>query len=178
MKNLFLVFLAASLVWGCSKDYFLQTSFSPAYNKQKPLKVLVMPVSIRTTKTAAIDELARRTDQFLQSKVASLPNLQAVDVSSYNREVSVRRFGGSSEVSPEVIKEAALAAGADAVFSSDVTTEAVEGGLPLMAFVQLKDLKTDQILYSGRARATKIKSLEAGIEYTLGVAMYELINKK
>jgi|GEM_PF-1194826 hypothetical protein len=178
MKKLLSFILLIGLLGGCSKDYFLQTSFSPSYNVGKPLKVLVLPVSIRTTKTAAVDELARRTDQFLQSKMASLPNLQAVDVSSYNREVSVRRFGGSSEVSNEVMKEAALAAGADAIFTSDVTTEAVEGGLPLMAFVQLKDLKTDQILYSGRARATKIKSLEAGVEYTLGVAMHELINKK
>lgn len=178
MKNLFIALFSVVLLSGCSKDYFLQTSFSPGYSPQKTMKVLVLPVAIRTNKSTAIDELSRRTDQFLQAKVSSIPNLQTIDNSNYKREISVRRFGGQSEVSSEVMKEAAIASGAEAILVSDVTTEAVEGGLPLMAFVQLKDLKTDQILYSGRARATKIKSLEAGVEYTLGVALYELINKK
>jgi hypothetical protein len=178
MKNLIIALFAALVLTGCSKDYFLQTSFSPGYSTQKPLRVLVLPVAIRTTKTTAIDELSRRTDQFLQAKVSSIANLQIIDNNNYQREISVRRFGGQTDVSADVMKAAALASGADAILISDVTTEAVEGGLPLMAFVQLKDLKTDQVLYSGRARATKIKSLEAGVEYTLGVALNELINKK
>jgi hypothetical protein len=178
MKQLFIALItSALLISACSKNYFQSSTLSPTFDKSKVYRVVLAEPQFNNMQSQASDDLKARTYTHLSIEMQKIRNLQIVDRAAYERELRVRRFGANTSVDANTAREAAKAAGAQLIAFSEISTEAVKGGLPILASVQLLDLNTGNTVYQGRARMKNPASLEAGVEFALEKALEELVLK-
>lgn len=176
MKIIFLYTVLILSLASCSKNYFQQTALSPSFDLTKQYRLVLADPVLKSVQTGNPDELKNRAYQHLSIEFQKIRNFNLVDKSSYENEVRIRKFG-NLDVDLNTAREAAKAAGAQAIAYTELSTEPVKGGLPMMAYIQVLDLQSGNIMYTGKARMDNPVSLEAGLEFAVEKAMEELVRK-
>ena len=169
--NTFLFFiLLLTSVFSCSKNYFQQTSASPAYSKTTRYKVILVKPNLVSSKPLNSDELVNRSLFHLRAELSKI-NFDVLPNDKFEEALRARSFGGSGNVSESVAMEAAKSVGATAVAYTEISTESIQGGLPLMATIRIMSTADGSQLYSGKARSDNPASLEAGLEFAIEKAL-------
>lgn len=179
MNPVVTLWLALAMMWvaSCSKNYFQSSHIAPAFDKSKSYKIVVAEPQITQQAALNNDELKNRTYNHLTLELQKIKNFTIVDRAAYERELRVRRFGTGQTIDAATAREAAKAAGGQLLALTEISTEAVKGGLPILASIQLIEIGSGNILYQGKARMKNPASLEAGVELAIEKAMEELVLK-
>lgn len=170
MKSLFLLFAIGFFAFGCSKNYFQQTSVSPSFSKATRYKIILVKPTLVSTQAINPDEAINRCQFHLRAELSKL-NFDVMGSEKFDEACRARSFGGSGAVSEQVALEAAKSLGANAIAYTEISTESLKGGLPLMATIRILNATDGAQLYSGKARADNPVSLEAGLEFAIEKAM-------
>lgn len=171
-KNLFkaLVFSVLIVSFSCSKNYFQQTHVSPAYSKSQRYKLVLVKPTLISNKPVNQEEVLNRSTFHLKAELSKL-NFDLQSDERFAEACRARTFGGSGQVSEEVAREAAKSLGVQCVGYTEISTESIKGGLPIMATIRIINVSDGSLLYSGKARADNPASLEAGIEFAIEKAL-------
>lgn len=172
MKTLtfYLLCLMLAGLFACSKNYFQQTSASPAYSKTTRYKIILVKPTLTSSRPLNTDELVNRSLFHLRAELSKI-NFEVMPNDKFEEAMRARSFGGSGNVSESVAMEAAKSAGATAVAYTEISTESIQGGLPLMATIRILGTADGSQLYSGKARSDNPASLEAGLEFAIEKAL-------
>ena len=170
MKKLIVILAIPAGFVSCSKNYFQQTYTSPAFNKASRYKLILVKPGFVSTKPINNDEALNRCTFHLRAEISKL-NFDVMGSEKYEEACRARSFGGSGTVTESIALEAAKSLGANTLAFTEITTEAIEGGLPLMASIRILDTKDGSQLYTGKARADNPASLEAGLEFAIEKAL-------
>lgn len=170
MNRILLLTLALAGLVACSKNYFQQTSASPSYSKTTRYKIILVKPTLTSSKPLNTDELVNRSLFHLRGELSKI-NFDVMPNDRFEEAIRARSFGGSGNVSELVATEAAKSIGASAVAYTDISTESIQGGLPLMATIRILSAADGSQLYSGKARSDNPASLEAGLEFAIEKAL-------
>jgi hypothetical protein len=163
------LFLLAGLV-SCSKNYFQQTNASPSFNKATRYKIILVKPSLVSGKPIQTEEALNRCAFHLRAEISKL-NFDVMGNDRFDEACRARSFGGSGTVAENTALEAAKSLGANALAFTEITTESIQGGLPLMATVRILSTADGSQLYTGKARSDNPASLEAGLEFAIEKAL-------
>lgn len=171
MMNRILLFACVLVgVVACSKNYFQQTSASPSYSKTTRYKVILVKPNFVSSKPIQTEEAASRCLFHLRGELSKI-NFEILPNDQFEEAMRARSFGGSGNVNELVAMEAAKSVGANAVAYTEISTESIQGGLPLMASIRILSTVDGSQLYSGKARSDNPASLEAGLEFAIEKAL-------
>lgn len=171
MKNSIVFLLGLTfMLAGCSKNYFQQTQVSSAFSKFIRYKAIVMKPVLISSKNLASEELINRCKFHLQGELSKL-NFDLVNSEGFEEVWRARSFGGSGMITEATAAEVAKSMGVQALVYCDISTESIQGGLPLMATVRILGTDNLLLLYTGKARADNPASLEAGLEFAIEKAL-------
>jgi hypothetical protein len=170
MKNLIFIILIAIGISSCSKNYFQQTYASPAYNKANRYKLILVKPGFVSTKPINNEEALNRCTFHLRAEISKL-NFDVMGSEKFEEACRARSFGGSGTVTESIALEAAKSLGANTLAFTEITTESIDGGLPLMASIRILNTSDGSQLYTGKARADNPASLEAGLEFAIEKAL-------
>jgi hypothetical protein len=157
-------------IGSCSKNYFQQTYVSPSFNKANRYKIILVKPTLVSSKPVANDEVLNRCAFHLRAEVSKL-NFDVLGNERFEEACRARSFGGNAAASESVALEAAKSLGVNAIAYTEITTESIQGGLPLMATIRILNTSDGSQLYTGKARADNPASLEAGLEFALEKAL-------
>lgn len=166
--NLLMVLLFGLLA--CSKNYFQQHNLSPAYKSTARYKAILLKPRLVSAQAIATDEAVSRATFHLRTELAKR-NFEFLPNDAFEEACRALSFGGSGQVSESVANQAAMKLGADVLVFSEIATESIKGGLPLMATIRIISVSDGAELYSGKARADNPVSLEAGMEFAVERAL-------
>lgn len=171
MMRIFLLFslIVCGLV-ACSKNYFQQTTVSPAFQKSQRYKLILARPVLVSSKPISSDEAVSRCQFHLRAELSKL-NFDILGSEKFEEACKARSFGGSGTVTESIALESAKSLGANALAYTEITTESLQGGLPLMATIRILNTADGSQLYSGKARADNPVSLEAGLEFAIEKAI-------
>jgi hypothetical protein len=169
MKNLFFILAISIGIVSCSKNYFQQTHASPAFNKSNRYKIILVTGFI-STKPINNDEALNRCNFHLKAEMSKL-NFDVMGSEKFDEACRARSFGGSGMIKESIALEAAKSIGANTIAFTEITTESIQGGLPLMASIRILNTADGSQLYTGKARADNPASLEAGLEFAIEKAL-------
>lgn len=169
MRFLISFFLIACLA-ACSKNYFQQHNLSPAYKNTARYKSILMKPKLVSAQAIASDEAVNRATFHLRTEL-SKRNFDFLPNDAFEEACRALSFGGSGQVTESVANQAAKKSGADVLIYSEIATESIKGGLPLMATVRIVSATDGTELYAGKARADNPVSLEAGLEFAIEKAL-------
>jgi hypothetical protein len=171
MLNRIVLFGILSItLFACSKNYFQQTNVSPTFNKTTRYKIILVKPSFVSSKPIQTDEALNRCTFHLRSELSKL-NFDVMGNDKFDEATRARSFGGSGTITENLALEAAKSLGANTLAFTEISTESIQGGLPLMATIRILNTADGSQLYSGKARADNPASLEAGLEFTIEKAM-------
>lgn len=174
--NKILIFSILLLTLACSKNYFQQTHVSPAYTKSQRYKLVLVKPALVSNKPVNQEEVISRSTFHLKGELSKL-NFDIQSDERFAEACRARTFGGSGQVTEEVAREAARGMGAQCIAYTEISTESIKGGLPIMATIRIIQVADGSLLYSGKARADNPASLEAGIEFAIEKALEGLTLK-
>jgi hypothetical protein len=170
LQILFISLLFSGFLSSCSKNYFQQTQVSPAFSKTTRYKTILLKPTLVSSQGLATEEVINRCAFHLRAEMSKL-NFDIMGGEKFEEACRARSFGGSGTVSESVALEAAKSLGAQAIAYSEISTESIKGGLPLMATIRILNTADGSQLYTGKARADNPVSLEAGLEFALEKAL-------
>lgn len=170
MRTQLIFFLVLVLFQACSPNYFVQSHVSPAYNKAARYKTILVKPTLVSSQPIQSEEAVNRCTFHLRTEL-SKKNFEALPTDKFEEACRARSFGGNGVVAESVALEAAKSVGANVVVYSEITTESIKGGLPLMATIRILNTADGSELYSGKARADNPVSLEAGLEFAVEKAL-------
>lgn len=154
----------------CTKNYFQQTTVSPAFQKTQRYKLILAKPVMVSSKPISTDEALNRCLFHLRAELSKL-NFDVMGSEKFEEACKARSFGGSGTVTESIALESARSLGANTLAFTEITTESIQGGLPLMATIRILNTADGSQLYSGKARADNPASLEAGLEFAIEKAM-------
>ena len=157
-------------LFSCSKNYFQQTSLSPAFNKANRYKIILVKPSFVSSKSIQTEEALSRCTFHLRAELSKF-NFDVVGNDKFDEQVRARSFGGSGTVTESLALEVSKSLGANTVAFTEISTESIQGGLPLMATIRILSTADGSQLYTGKARADNPSSLEAGLEFAIEKAL-------
>jgi len=170
MKYLILVIAIVYGICACSKNYFQQTYASPTYSKANRYKLILVKPSFISTKPINNEEALNRCLFHLRAEISKL-NFDVIGNEKFDEACRARSFGGSGSITESIALEAAKSLGANTLAFTEITTESIQGGLPLMASIRILNVADGSQLYTGKARADNPASLEAGLEFAIEKAI-------
>ena len=170
MKSLFFLIALSLGIASCSKNYFQQTYASPTYSKANRYKLILDKPSFVSSKPINTDEALNRCIFHLRAEISKL-NFDVMGSEKFEEACRARSFGGSGTVTESIAIEAAKSLGANTLAFTEITTESIQGGLPLMASIRILNTADGSQLYTGKARADNPVSLEAGLEFAIEKAL-------
>ena len=173
IRNVILTTGLVVLLFACSKNYFQQTSLSPAWQTATRYRTLVVKPVLVSSRPVSGEEVVNRCTFHLRTEL-SKRNLDLLSSDGFEETLRARSFGGSGTVSEKTMLEAARSQGAQVLVLTEISTESLQGGLPLMATLRMLQTSDGMQLYAGKARADNPASLEAGLEFALEKALEAL----
>jgi len=169
-KNIAFAFLLLSVLFSCSKNYFQQTAVSPAFSKANRYKIILLKPTFSSSKPIQTEEALNRCTFHLKAELSKF-NFDVLGNDKFDEMVRARSFGGSGSVTESLALEVSKSLGANTVAFTEISTESIQGGLPLMATIRILSTADGSQLYSGKARADNPSSLEAGLEFAIEKAL-------
>jgi hypothetical protein len=157
-------------LFACSKNYFQQTNASPSYNKALRYKIILVKPTLVSSRPIQTDEALNRCAFHLRAEMSKL-NFDVMGNDKFDEACRARSFGGSGAIAESTALEAAKSLGANTLAFTEITTESIQGGLPLMATIRILNTADGSQLYTGKARADNPASLEAGLEFAIEKAL-------
>jgi hypothetical protein len=170
LKHSVIYLILSVCILSCSKNYFQQTNLSPAFSKVNRYSLILMKPKFITSKTINTDEALSRCMFHMKAELTKL-NFDLLGVDKFEELIQARSFGGSGVVQEELALELAKKAGANTLAFTEISTESIQGGLPLMATIRIVNTADGSQLYMGKARADNPASLEAGLEFAIEKAL-------
>lgn len=168
--RIFIVLVLITGLLSCSKNYLQQTTVSPAFNKSNRYKIILVKPSFVSSRPIQTDEAMNRSMFHLRAELSKL-NFEVMGNDKFDEACRARSFGGSGTISESLALEAAKSLGASVVGFTEISTESIQGGLPLMATIRILNTSDGSQLYSGKARSDNPASLEAGLEFAIEKAL-------
>jgi hypothetical protein len=171
MNRFHFLFVGIVLLFGaCSKNYFQQTQVSPAFSKSTRYKTILVKSTLLSSQALPGEEVINRCNFHLRAEISKL-NFEVMGTEKFEEVCRARSFGGTGTISESIALDAAKSLGVQALVFSEISTESIKGGLPLMATIRILNAADGSQLYSGKARSDNPISLEAGLEFAIEKAL-------
>jgi len=170
LNRILLAGILSLSLFACSKNYFQQTNVSPSFSKATRYKIILVKPSFISSKPIQTDEALNRCTFHLRAETSKL-NFDVMGNDKFDEACRARSFGGSGTISESLALEAAKSLGANTVAFTEISTESIQGGLPLMATIRILNTSDGSQLYTGKARSDNPASLEAGLEFAIEKAL-------
>jgi len=172
-----LLVFSLSLFIFCSKGYIKQGVLDPNFDKTRTYKVAILPFLVRGEPGEPSPVLRDRAYTRLQVRLQQTGKFMVIDKFTVERVVRTYEFGTIGKVDPALAKKIGKELGADLVCLSELSLNPVDGGLRILANVQILDVNKDYVIYTGQGRTDNPISKEAGAEYAIDLAIDILIKR-
>ncbi len=173
MKRITLTLALVILILACSSKYLASGTIDPGFDTKRTYKVAVMPFLVRGLQTPG----AFQRDMaygFLTRQLMATGKLMPLDKFSVDDAVRKHEFGQQGRVDPVMARTIGKELGADLVCLAELSFEQVEPKVVLVATVQILDVETQPVVYSGLGRMANPMSLDAAAEVALELATKKL----
>jgi hypothetical protein len=159
----------------CSKAYIKQGVLDPNFDQTRTYKVAILPFLVRGEEPSST--LRDRAYTRLQVRLQQTGKFMIIDRFTVERVVRTYEFGATGKVDPSLARKIARELGAELVVLSELSLNPVDGGLRILANVQILDVNKDYVIYTGQGRTDNPISKEAGAEYAIDLATDVLIKR-
>jgi len=167
-----LLLVVCGLLGSCSEKYVAHSAVNPGFDVSRTYKIAIMPLLVRNASLTPGSFERDSAYVFLQRRLMETGKLTPMDKSTIDRAVSVQEFGQQGAVSPAKAREIGKQLGADLVCLAEVN---IEQGSVVSATMDLLDVSSVTMVYSGSARSTNPISTIAAAEYALEQATDKLV---
>lgn len=174
MKKLILIPL---ILLACSRGYLKEGAVSPALDLTRSYWVAPMPFLVRGPGITPDQFTRDRAYDYLTMQLQKTTLFYMKDKYTIQTEIDKMGLSRVTGIGPEKACDVAKKVGAELAVLTDLTLEPEGGGLPVLVFIQILDVKTKAVMYSGRGRAVNPASYEAAAEVAIDLALQALIKK-
>jgi len=161
----------------CSRGYLKDGSVSPAFELTRSYWVAPLPFLVRGPGITPDKFTRDRAYDYLTMQLQKTNLFYMKDKYTIQTEIDKMGLSRVPGIGSEKACEVAKKVGAELVIVTDLTLEPEGGGLPVLAFIQILDVKTKTVFYSGRGRAINPASYEAAAEVAIDNALNALLKK-
>lgn len=174
MKKFIIILL---LFFACSKSFLKEGTVSPVFDLNRSYWVAPMPFLVRGPETTPDAFTRDRAYDYLTMQLQKTKRFYMKDKYTIQEELKKHSYLRVSGVEPSVAYKIGEKLGAEVVVLTDLSLEPEAGGLPVLAYIQILDVKTKAVMYSGRGGAINPASYEAAAEVAIDYALEALIKK-
>lgn len=174
MKRLLLIPL---ILLACSRGYLKEGTVSPALDLTRSYWVAPLPFLVRGPGITPDQFTRDRAYDYLTMQLQKTGIFYMKDKYTIQTEIDKMGLSRVPGIGPDKACEVAMKVGAELAIVTEVTLEPEGGGLLVLAFIQIFDIKTRAVMYSGRGRAINPASYEAAAEVAIDYALEALIKK-
>lgn len=174
MKKFILIPL---ILLACSRGYLKEGTVSPAFDLTRSYWVAPIPFLVRGPGITPDQFTRDRAYDYLTMQLQKTNLFYMKDKYTIQTEINKMGLSRVPGIGPDKACEVAKKVGAELAIITEVTLEPEGGGLPVLAFIQIFDSRTNTVLYSGRGRAINPASYEAAAEVAIDYALEPLIKK-
>ena len=166
----FTVLALLSIILACSKGYIKQGALDPTFDKSRSYKLAILPFLVRGEPGMPSVTLRDRAYTRLQIRLQQTGRFSIIDKFTVERATRVHEFGTLGRVDPALARKIGKEVGAELVALSELSLNPVDGGLRILANVQILDVNKDYVIYTGQGRTENPVSTEAGAEWAIDLA--------
>ncbi len=166
-----------SIILSCSKGYIKQGVLDPNFDKTRTYKIAILPFLVRGEIGGPGPVLRDRAYTRLQVRLQETGKFMVIDKFTVERVVKTYEFGTMGKVDPALARKIGKEVGAELVALTELSLNPVDGGLRILANVQILDVHKDYVIYTGQGRTDNPVSTEAGAEFAIDLATDILVSK-
>ena len=174
MKKIIIIPL---ILLACSRGYLKDGSVSSAFELTRSYWVAPLPFLVRGPGVTPDQFTRDRAYDYLTMQLQKTNIFYMKDKYTIQSEIDKMGLSRTSGIGPNQACAVGKKVGAELVVLTDLTLEPEGGGLPVLVFIQILDVKTKTVLYSGRGRAVNPASYESAAEVAIDYALEALIKK-
>ena len=174
MKKLLFIPL---ILLACSRGYLKEGAVSPAFDLTRSYWVAPLPFLVRGPGITPDQFTRDRAYDYLTMQLQKTKIFYMKDKHTTQNEIDKMGLSRVPGIGPDKACEVAKKVGAELAIVTEITLEPEGGGLPVLAFIQIFDTKTNTVLYSGRGRGINPASYESAAEVAIDHALEALVKK-
>ena len=169
--------LTLLIILVCSKGYIKQGSLDPNFDKTRVYKIAILPFLVRGEIGEPSPVLRDRAYMRLQVRLQETGKFMVIDKFTVEKGTRVHEFGTMGKVDPALARKIGKEVGAELVALTELSLTPAEGGLRILANVQILDVNKNYVIYTGQGRTDNPISTEAGAEWAIDLATDMLIKR-